>query len=44
VAEVIFELLGHDPDSFLNRPGWTPELAGAKATFGIADLLTYAGV
>ena len=44
VAEVIFELLRHDPDSFLNHPGWTPELAGPKAAFGIADLLTYAGV
>jgi hypothetical protein len=44
VAEVIYELLRHDPDSFLKQPGWTPELAGAKGAFGIADLLLYAGV
>jgi len=44
VAEVIFELLSRDPDSFLNHPEWTPELAGKKSAFGIADLLTYAGV
>ena len=44
VAEVIFELLRHDPDSILNHPEWTPESAGAKTTFGIADLLVYAGV
>jgi hypothetical protein len=43
VAEVIFELLRHDPDSILNHPEWTPGLAGGKA-FGIADLLIYAGV
>jgi hypothetical protein len=43
VAEVIFELLKYDPDSILNRPGWTPELAPGKA-FGIADLLMYGGV
>jgi hypothetical protein len=44
VAEVIFELLRHDPDSILNRPGWVPELPGARDAFGIADLLMYAGV
>jgi Animal haem peroxidase len=44
VAEVIFELLRHDPDSVLNHPGWTPALAAGKGTFGIADLLVYAGV
>jgi Animal haem peroxidase len=44
VGEVIFELLRHDPDSILHRPGWTPELADDKAGFGIADLLTCAGV
>src|SRR5262249_31304822 len=44
VAEVIFELLRHDGDSILNHPEWTPELAGTKGAFGIADLLLYAGV
>jgi hypothetical protein len=44
VAEVIVELLRHDPTSFLNEPSWKPDLAGADGVFGIADLLKYAGV
>jgi hypothetical protein len=44
VAEVIFELLRHDPDSFLNYPRWKPEFAGDNGAFGIAHLLTCAGV
>ena len=44
VAEVIFELLRHDSESILNQPGWTPELAGSTGEFGIADLLSIAGV
>jgi hypothetical protein len=44
VAEVIYELLRHDPTSFLNAPGWQPDLAGANGKFGMADLLNYAGV
>jgi len=43
VAEVIFELLRHDPTSFLNSPEWQPELA-ANGKFGITDLLKFAGV
>jgi hypothetical protein len=44
VAEVIFELLRHDPDSILNQTSWTPELADSDDEFGISDLLTLAGV
>jgi len=44
VAEVIHELLRHDPTSLLNDPGWKPDLAGADGEFGIADLLKCAGV
>ena len=44
VAEVIFELLRHDPTSFMSDPNWRPELAGSDGKFGIADLLSYAGV
>ena len=43
VGEVIFELLRHDPASFLNS-GWKPELADADGKFGIADLLKFARV
>ena len=44
VAEVIFELLRHDPTSFLNSKDWWPELAEANGEFGITDLLKFAGV
>jgi hypothetical protein len=44
VAEVIFELLRHDPTSFLSRPDWRPELANLDGKFGITDLLKYAAV
>ena len=44
VAEVIFELLRHDPTSFMSHPNWRPELARSDGKFGIADLLQYAGV
>ena len=44
VAEVIFELLRHDQNSFMSSPGWQPELAQPNGRFGIADLLKYAGV
>ena len=44
VAEVIFELLRHDPTSFMSEPGWRPELARPDGGFGIADFLNYAGV
>jgi len=44
VAEVIFELLRHDPTSFLNEPNWQPDLANANGKFGIADLLKFAAV
>ena len=44
VAEVIFELLRHDPTSFMSTPGWRPELAGGAGKFGIAELLRYAQV
>jgi len=44
VAEVIFELLRHDPMSFLNEPNWQPDLASANGKFGIVDLLRFAGV
>jgi len=44
VAEVIFELLRHDPTSFLNEPNWQPDLASANGKFGIVDLLRFAGV
>jgi len=44
VAEVIYELLRHDPTSLLNESGWKPDLADANGGFGIADLLKYAGV
>ena len=43
VAEVIFELLRHDPDSILNQPASAQELAKSGGKFGIADLLTLAG-
>jgi hypothetical protein len=32
VAEVILELLRHDPTSFLNDPEWWPELPTVKAS------------
>jgi hypothetical protein len=44
VAEVIFELLRHDPTSFMSEPGWRPELACGDGGFGITDLFTYAEV
>jgi len=44
VAEVIFELLRHDPTSFMSDPGWHPELGGGDGKFGIAELLRYAQV
>jgi hypothetical protein len=44
VAEVLFELLRHDPTSFMSHPNWRPELAGSSGAFGIADLLKYAVV
>lgn len=44
VAEVIFELIRHDPTSFLSHPKWRPELTGADGKFGITDLLKYSGV
>jgi hypothetical protein len=44
VAEVIFELLRHDRDSILNLTAWTPELGNSSGDFGMADLLTLAGV
>jgi hypothetical protein len=44
IAEVIFELLRHDPTSFMNEPSWRPELARPDGEFGIADFLNYAGV
>jgi len=44
VAEVMYELLRMDPTSFLNSPGWRPELAHANGDFGIVDLLQWAGV
>lgn len=44
VAEVIFELLGHDPTSFLSDSNWRPELARPDGEFGLADLLKYSGV
>lgn len=44
VAEVIIELLRHDPESILNQAGWAPELASSSGVFGIADLLKIAQV
>jgi hypothetical protein len=44
VAEVMYELLRKDPTSFLNSPGWSPELARANGDFRIVDLLQWAGV
>ena len=44
VAEVIFELLKHDPTSFMSDSSWRPELARPDGGFRIADLLNYAGV
>lgn len=44
VAEVIFELLRHDPDSMLNQRDWVPEFADSPGKFGIADLLKFADV
>jgi hypothetical protein len=44
VAEVVCELLRHDPTSFMSEPNWRPELARADGEFGIADLLSYAAV
>jgi len=43
VAEVILELLRHDPTSFLNHPEWRPELADSAGKFRMADLLKFAG-
>jgi hypothetical protein len=42
VAEVLIELLRHDPTSFQSQPGWEPELQKPDRSFGIADLLGYA--
>lgn len=44
VAEVIFELLRHDPTSFMSQRDWRPELARSDGRFGMTDLLRYAGV
>jgi len=45
VAEVLIELLKHDPTSYLSAaPTWRPELANERGAFGIVDLLRYAGV
>ena len=44
VGEVIYELLRQDRTSFLNSPGWRPELAGPTLQFGMADLLQYSGL
>ena len=42
VAEVLIELLRHDPTSFLSQAGWQPDLRQMDGSFGIADLLSYA--
>jgi len=44
VAEVIIELIRHDPTSFMSKPNWRPELATHDGGFGIADLLKLAGM
>ena len=44
VAEVILELIRHDPTSFLNGPEWRPELADREGKFRMADLLKFAAV
>jgi hypothetical protein len=44
VAEVIFELLRKDPKSFVHDPTWRPGLTRPVGEFGMADLLTHAGV
>jgi hypothetical protein len=44
VAEVIFELLRHDPTSFMSDPNWRPELTLQNREFRMAELLRFAGV
>ncbi|MBV9180078.1 MAG: peroxidase [Acidobacteria bacterium] len=44
VAEVIFELLRLDPQSFLHNQDWRPDLADEEGRFGIANLLEFAQV
>jgi hypothetical protein len=48
VAEVFFGLLKADPQSYLNAPGWTPDLprrnGSVAGPFTMTDLLTFAGV
>ena len=48
VAEVFFGLLLEDAESYLNAPGWEPDLPqrNGKVTgkFTMTDLLTFAGV
>lgn len=43
VAETLLGLIVAGKNSYLNQdPSWTPTLPSAKASFGIADLITYA--
>lgn len=45
VAEVLLGLAQNDPSSFLrNQPSWRPNLGAVGGAFGIAELLTIAGV
>lgn len=48
VAEVFFGLLKADLGSYLNAPGWTPDLprrnGSVTGPFTMTDLLTFAGV
>ena len=48
IAEVFFGLLKDSPDSYLNDPGWTPDLprrnGSVNGPFTMTDLLTFAGV
>jgi hypothetical protein len=47
VGEVIVGLLQSDPESFLSRRNWTPEIPqrnGGTGDFRMADFLTFAGV
>jgi hypothetical protein len=41
VAEVLIELLRHDPTSFPAQGGWKPELRNSHGSFKLADLLGY---
>jgi hypothetical protein len=47
VAEVFFGLLKDTPESYLNEPGWTPDLprrnGSVTGPFTMTDLLTFAG-